>query len=56
VLRALLRQIIKRNYALADALDIQGTPAFIVGDTLVPGATDLDSLRRLIAAARKSSG
>jgi protein-disulfide isomerase len=51
-----IQEIIKRNYALADALDIQGTPAFIVGDTLVPGATDLDNLRRLIAEARKSSG
>jgi protein-disulfide isomerase len=51
-----IQEIIKRNYALADALDIQGTPAFIVGDTLVPGATDLDSLRRLIAEARKTSG
>src|SRR5262249_9457414 len=47
-----IQEIIKRNYALADALDIQGTPAFIVGDTLVPGATDLDNLRRLIAEAR----
>ncbi|MGO8914338.1 MAG: DsbA family protein [Stellaceae bacterium] len=46
--------LIKRNYALAEALDIQGTPAFIVGDTLVPGATDIDRLRQLIADARKS--
>jgi protein-disulfide isomerase len=51
-----IQEIIKRNYALADALDIQGTPAFIVGDTLVPGATDLDNLRHLIAEARKNSG
>jgi protein-disulfide isomerase len=51
-----IQEMIKRNYALADALDIQGTPAFIVGDTLVPGATDLDNLRRLIAEARKTSG
>ncbi len=51
-----IQEIIKRNYALADALDIQGTPAFIVGDTLVPGATDLDNLRRLIAEARKNAG
>ena len=51
-----IQEIIKRNYALADALDIQGTPAFIVGETIVPGATDLDNLRRLIAEARKTSG
>jgi len=51
-----IQEIIKRNYALADALDIQGTPAFIVGDTIVPGAIDLDNLRHLIAEARKTSG
>jgi protein-disulfide isomerase len=45
--------LIKRNYALADALDINGTPAFIIGDTLVPGAADIAKLRELIAAARK---
>lgn len=47
-------ELIKRNYALADALDIQGTPAFIIGDTLVPGATDIDRLRQLVADARKA--
>lgn len=46
--------LIKRNYALADALDIEGTPAFIIGDTLIPGATDIDKLRRLVADARKA--
>jgi protein-disulfide isomerase len=49
-----IEDIIKRNYALADALAIQGTPAFVVGNALVPGATDLESLRRLVADARKS--
>lgn len=46
--------LIKSNYALADALDIQYTPAFIIGDQLVPGATDIEQLRELVAAARKS--
>ncbi|HUC66712.1 MAG TPA: DsbA family protein [Stellaceae bacterium] len=46
--------LIKRNYALADALDIQGTPAFVIGDTLIPGATDIAKLRALIAEQRKS--
>jgi protein-disulfide isomerase len=44
---------IDKNYALADALNIQGTPAIIVGDTLIPGAVDLDTLRKDIAAARR---
>ncbi len=45
---------IKRNYALAETLDIQGTPAFVIGDALVPGATDIENLKKLISAARKS--
>ena len=48
-----IQEIIKRNYALAEALDINGTPAFIVGDVLIPGATDISGLRKLVADARK---
>lgn len=47
--------VIKRNYALAEALDINGTPAFVIGTVLVPGSTDLDGLRKLVADARKPS-
>jgi protein-disulfide isomerase len=45
---------IKRTYALADALNINGTPAILIGDTLTPGVVDLTGLRQLIADARKS--
>ena len=48
-------KLIDKNLALADALDIQGTPALIIGDTPIPGAVDLDGLRKDIAAARKGS-
>ncbi len=48
-----VEKVIDANYALADTLNIQGTPAIIVGDTLIPGAVDLDTLRKDIAAARK---
>ncbi len=44
--------VIARNLALADALDIGGTPAFVIGDTLVPGAVDMKTLRDLVAKAR----
>lgn len=44
---------IARNHQLAETLNIRGTPAFIVGDELVPGAVDLDTLRQLIRKARK---
>jgi protein-disulfide isomerase len=37
--------------ALAVALKIEGTPAFVVGDTLIPGA-DMGALRAAIAMAR----
>jgi len=49
-------KIIKRNYALAEALAIDGTPGLIVGDDLAVGAVDLDTLRKMIAAARKKGG
>lgn len=44
---------LKANFALADALDVHGTPTFIIGKEIVPGAVDIASLERLIAAARK---
>jgi protein-disulfide isomerase len=46
--------IIKRNYDLAQSLDIKGTPAFIIGGELVPGAIDIAALKEKIAAARKA--
>ncbi len=48
-----IEQAIKDNLALADALDIHGTPAFIVGDHIVPGAVELDALKEMVADARK---
>jgi protein-disulfide isomerase len=45
-------QALRSNYELADALGIGGTPAFVVGDTLVPGAMSMDDLKALIAKAR----
>jgi protein-disulfide isomerase len=47
-------ELIRRNYALAEALEINGTPAFIIGDHVIRGATDLDAFRQLIARARGS--
>ena len=44
---------LKANLALADTLDIHGTPAFIVGGKVVPGAVDLDALKTMVADARK---
>ncbi|WP_207478229.1 DsbA family protein [Arenibaculum pallidiluteum] len=41
-----------RNIQLADALQINGTPAFIAGDRLIPGAVPLDRLLELVRAQR----
>lgn len=51
---ASIDQIIQRNYALADALGIDATPALVIGDQLTMGAVDIDGLRQLIADARKN--
>jgi protein-disulfide isomerase len=48
-----IEQALKANLALADALNIHGTPGFIIGKHIVPGAVDLDALRNMIADARK---
>lgn len=40
------------NAALAQQLAIDGTPAFIVGDTMIPGA-DIPALKAAIAAAKR---
>lgn len=50
-----IRDQIEKNFALADALNIRGTPAFVIGDRLVPGAIDLKTLKSMIAEARGKS-
>ncbi len=45
--------ILRRNFELADALKLRGTPSFVIGDELVRGGRDLDTLRQLIALARQ---
>jgi protein-disulfide isomerase len=44
---------IDRNRALARELGIRGTPAFVIGETIVPGAIDLETMRGLVAQARR---
>jgi protein-disulfide isomerase len=41
------------NRSLAKALDLRGTPGFVVGDHIIPGAVDLDALKTMVADARK---
>ena len=44
--------MLNKNSRLAEALDIRGTPGFVIGDEIVPGAISLAALRQLIAVAR----
>ena len=47
-----IASVIERNNALAGALGVDGTPTFIIGHVVVPGALDLDSFRAVIAEVR----
>jgi protein-disulfide isomerase len=44
---------INANLELAHALKVQGTPAFVVGDQMIPGMVDADQLEAAVTAARK---
>lgn len=46
---------IETNLRLAQGLGIEGTPALVIGQTLVPGAVDLPTLERLVAEARAAA-
>ena len=48
--------IIQRTREAAAALEINGTPGLVVGDTVVPGAIGLDELTKLIAKERNKQG
>ena len=48
--------IIQRTREAAAALEINGTPGLVVGDTVVPGAIGLDELVKLIAEERNKQG
>jgi protein-disulfide isomerase len=44
---------IDANLNLAHAMGIQGTPALVIGNDLIPGAVDLPDLQKAVAEARK---
>jgi protein-disulfide isomerase len=47
---------INRNLSLGDALGVRGTPAFIVGDEMIPGAISAEDMQKRVAAARNTQG
>lgn len=46
-------RIIENSYAIAQKLDINGTPAFIIGEEIIPGAVELEQLEFHIENMRK---
>ena len=48
-----IERALAQNMELAQALGITGTPGFVIGNRLVPGAIDLATLKQLVAEARR---
>lgn len=47
-----VKKAFAKTAAIAQVLDITGTPAFVIGDELAPGALNAEDLIALVAAAR----
>jgi len=50
-----VEETIARNHLLAGALDISGTPTFIIGETLIPGRIDGEMLAAAISERRDAA-
>jgi protein-disulfide isomerase len=48
-----IEEWLSRTRRLASALGVTGTPAFVIGNQLVPGAISLDDLKDLVRRARE---
>ena len=48
--------IIQRNHAVAQSLNINGTPAFLVADNIFPGAVGFEQLASAVKKVRDSGG
>lgn len=48
--------VIDRNMQLADALGLQGTPAFLIDQHLIPGAVGYTALAEVVAGVRRDGG
>jgi protein-disulfide isomerase len=51
-----VNQVITRNMQLADSLKIQGTPAFIIDETVIPGAVGYEALAAVVKQVRDNGG
>lgn len=46
-------QLINKNVQLAQAIGVNGTPGFLIGDAVVPGLIQVEQFKQLIAQARE---
>jgi protein-disulfide isomerase len=47
-----VKQTLTENFKLAEALGMNGTPSYVIGDSVVVGAVGLDALREKVNTAR----
>jgi protein-disulfide isomerase len=50
-----VKRALAANHALAQELGINGTPSFVIGDRLIPGAVDVAQLSALIDEQRRAA-
>ncbi len=48
-----IRNALQENMALGDKLSLTGTPAFVVGETVVPGAVGMEPLKQIVDNVRQ---
>lgn len=44
---------VEANKNLASSLNIRGTPTFVIGEDIVPGAIDIETFREIIRKIRE---
>ena len=47
-----ITKILRRNYQLAESLKLNGTPSFVIGDKILKGGRDLETMRQIVAETR----
>ena len=47
-----VKTTLTENFKLAEALGMNGTPSYVIGDSVVVGAVGLDALREKVNTAR----
>ena len=50
-----IQEVISANYALAQAMQISGTPTFVIGDELVRGFVPGEQMAQIVGAARQAA-